>query len=204
MRLNGLAYRIFRQPKHPIKVHLGPGQNNYIEGWLNVDANIFTSKIDLWTDFMNTLPFQDNSVESIYSHHVIEHFRDDLIQQHFNDMFRVLVPGGTVRVGGPNSDAAMKKYLQGDLSWFSTFPRKRSSVGGRLVNFIFCANEHLTALTPSYLDELLKNAGFIDGTICIPMRESKYFGREVLDKESENDFEFPHTLIIEARKPATN
>lgn len=94
MQLNGMLYRAFRQPRYPIKVHLGPGQKNYIAGWVNVDANIFTAKIDLWMDFTSFLPFRDNSVQAIYSHHVIEHLRDDLIQSHFNDMFRVLEPGG--------------------------------------------------------------------------------------------------------------
>src|SRR5262249_20801017 len=123
------------------------------------------------------------------------------IQHHFNEMFRVLVPGGAVRVGGPNSDAAMRKYLQGDLTWFSEFPRPRSSIGGRLVNFIFCANEHLTALTPSYLEELMSNAGFTGVTVCLPTRESQHFGHEIVGTEWESDFEFPHTLIVEGRKP---
>ncbi len=201
MRLNGLAYRTFRQPKNPIKVHLGPGQRNYIDGWLNVDANMFTAKADLWTDFMYSLPFRNTSIESIYSHHVVEHIREDLVQRHFNEMFRVLIPGGTIRVGGPNSDSAVKKYLQGDLFWFSDYPRKYSSIGGKLVNFIYCANEHLIALTPSYLEELMGSAGFTDIKFCTPTKDSQYFGRDVLDKESESDFEFTHTLIVEGRKP---
>lgn len=31
-------------------VQLGPGQKNYIDGWVNVDANFVTAKIDIWAD----------------------------------------------------------------------------------------------------------------------------------------------------------
>ncbi len=201
MYVNGLIYRAFRQPRIPIKVHLGPGQANYINGWVNVDANMFTAKTDLWVNFMHGLPFRNNSVASVYSHNVIEHIRDDLLQVHVNEIFRVLIPGGSVRIGGPNVDGAIRKYLQGDTKWFPDFPRKRNSIGGMLSNFIFCANEHLTILTPSYLEELFATAGFRDFKVCLPAKESQYFGREVLDKEGEWDFEIPHTLIVEARKP---
>ena len=58
MRANAWLYRHARAPKTGIiKVHLGPGQRNYIPGWLNVDANLFTAKIDVWADFRFRLPF---------------------------------------------------------------------------------------------------------------------------------------------------
>jgi predicted SAM-dependent methyltransferase len=201
MYANGLAYRAFRQPRTPIRVHLGPGKTNYIPDWVNVDANPFTAKVDLWANFANRLPFRDNSVAAVYSHHVIEHIRDDALPRHFGELFRVLIPGGAVRIGGPNADGAMRKYLEGDAGWFSDYPRNRASIGGRMVNFVFCANEHMTALTPSYLEELMTGAGFAAPKICLPTRDSAYFGREVLDKEWESDFATPHTLIVEARKP---
>ncbi len=37
--------------------------------------------------------------------------------------------------------------------WFDDFPDKRGSMGGRLVNFLLCRNEHLTILTHSYLQD---------------------------------------------------
>src|SRR5439155_1368995 len=57
MRANGFLYRRFRAPDggngHVVKVHLGPGQKNYIPGWINVDANVLTAKIDVWADLRN-------------------------------------------------------------------------------------------------------------------------------------------------------
>ncbi|MEO6437151.1 MAG: hypothetical protein ABIP55_15530, partial [Tepidisphaeraceae bacterium] len=64
MRANGWIWRTLRTPNPAgsngmVKVHLGPGQGNYLDGWVNVDANFFTARIDLWADFRNPLPFRD-------------------------------------------------------------------------------------------------------------------------------------------------
>src|SRR5476649_2903366 len=76
MLINGKIYRIWRQPPDPICVHLGPGKDRYLGGWVNVDANILTARIDLWANILNQLPFRSNSVKMFYSHHVVEHLPD--------------------------------------------------------------------------------------------------------------------------------
>ena len=202
MRINGLVYRYFRAPrKSDIRVHLGPGQNNYIDGWMNVDANMFTGKCDLWADLRNPLPFHNGSVDCFYSHHIIEHLPN--VQSHIREVFRCLKPGGVYRVGGPNGDSAIKKFAENDTNWFSDFPDKRASIGGRFENFIFCRGEHLTILTFSFLEELLKTNGFAEVRICKPVRDTGYpeLFSPCLAKEHESDFAVPHTLIVEAVKP---
>jgi SAM-dependent methyltransferase len=201
MRINGVLYRRFRQNGRPIKAHLGCGQKNYVPGWVNVDANFLTAKIDLWANLEHGLPFRDDSVERIYSFHVIEHLPDRELAPHFREMLRALVPGGVIRVGGPNIDNACVKLQQNDARWFPDFPDIRTSVGGKFANFVFCRNEHLTALTKSYLQELASDAGFIDIHFCAPVRETVYFDEDVLRIEYEDDQEYPHSILIEARKP---
>ena len=201
MRLNGLLYFYLRAPhKGNLRVHLGPGQKNYIDGWVNVDANMFTGKCDVWADLRSSLPFHDETVEAMYSHHVIEHLPN--LPFHFAEVYRCLRPGGMYRVGGPNGDSAIVKFVENDKSWFSDFPDKRESIGGRFENFIFCRKEHLTILTFSFLEELMSNAGFVEICRCLPGKESSDVGRfqACLQKEDESDFDNPHTLIVEARK----
>jgi len=175
MRLNGWLHRNLRAPrKGTVKVHLGPGRKNYLAGWINVDANCFTAKCDVWANLNNALPFPDNTVDVFYSHHVIEHLPDALLPFHFREMFRCLKNGGVVRVGGPNGDSAMRKYVEGDVAWFSDFPDKRGSLGGRLANFILCRGEHLAILTPSYLTELAGATGLVNLQICLPAKQTHY------------------------------
>lgn len=202
MRANGAFYRWLRAPRSGlVKVHLGPGQHNYLDGWLNVDANMFTARCDVWADLRNPLPFRDGTVDALYSHHVVEHLPD--LDRHFREAFRCLKPGGAYRVGGPDGDSAIAKFAQNDAAWFSDFPIRRTSIGGRLENFLLCRGEHLTILTRSFLGELIQAAGFSRLTTCLPGRETSQPGlfADVLAKESVNDDpRFPHTLIIEAMK----
>ena len=201
MRANAFLYRQFRQNGSSIKAHLGCGQKNYLAGWVNVDANFLTAKIDLWANLEHGLPFGDTSVEKIYSFHVIEHLPDSTLADHFREMYRVLIPGGMIRVGGPHIDNACLKLIEGDKKWFPEFPDKHDSIGGKFTNFVFCRNEHLTALTRSYLQELALGAGFKDLHFCAPVAETVYFDQDVLTTEYEDDPVCPHSILLEARKP---
>lgn len=207
MKVNGHFYRHFRAPRDGgalFKVHLGPGQKNYIDGWVNVDANRFTAKCDIWANLLNPLPFHDGTVDAMYSHHVVEHL--PRLEFHFQDVFRCLKPGGKYRVGGPNGDAAMRKFIAEDKEWFSDFPDNRSSIGGRFENFIFCRKEHLTILTFSFLEEIMSKVGFAKITRRLPVKETcdPDVFLDCLARENEIDYEFPHTLIVEAERPPSN
>lgn len=139
-----------------------------------------------------------------YSHHVIEHLPDALLEFHFKDMFRCLNQGGIIRIGGPNGDAAARKLVEGDMGWFSDFPDKRKSIGGRFADMLLCRDEHLTILTFSYLEELASAAGFVDIRQCTPCSNTGYpklIDAQLLSQEYEDTPETPHTLIVEARKP---
>jgi len=204
MRLNGMVHRHLRsQPPDPLRVHLGPGQNNYLDGWLNVDANFITARTDIWADLREKLPFRDATVDAFYSHHVIEHLPDSLLPFHFGELFRCLRSGGAIRMGGPNGDSAIRKFVEGDAAWFSDFPDPHASLGGRFANFLLCRGEHLTILTESYLRELLRAAGFVgDVRVRLPREtgQPERFDSALLATE-ETPEATPHTLIIEAVKP---
>ena len=203
MAVNGWLHRHFRAPASGVvKVHLGPGQKNYLPGWINVDANMFTARCDIWADLRSQLPFRDATVDAAYSHHVIEHLPD--LRFHLSEVYRCLKPGGVYRVGGPHGDMALRKFMDNDTNWFGDFPDARRSIGGRFENFVFCRQEHLTILTESFLQELLTDAGFAEIAVRRPTNDTKYpdfFDAAVLGTEWESDMEFPHTLILEAAKP---
>jgi predicted SAM-dependent methyltransferase len=201
MRMNAARYRfVSRKQIQPIRVHLGPGQRNYLDGWVNVDANLISSRPDIWADLRYKLPFADEQIDAFYSHHVIEHLPD--LDYHFREMYRCLKPGGTIRVGGPHGDNAIAAMAAGRHDWFGDWPRNRRSLGGRFENFIFCRGEHLTILTESFLRELAEDAGFKDFTVCSPKqtRFPDVYGDDVFEREPNPTPELPSTLLIEARK----
>jgi predicted SAM-dependent methyltransferase len=204
MRVNALRHRLFSKQNRPTKVHLGPGQRKYLNGWINVDANFITCRIDIWADLRAMLPFKTGTVDAFYSHHVIEHLPDALLAFHFAEMFRCLAPGGVIRIAGPNADVAVQKFAENDLDWFSDFPDKHRSIGGRFSNFILCRGEHLSILTSSYLKELAEDTGLEKIWFCKPVCETQcalIFDSQVLSNEWESTPDFPHTIVMEARKP---
>jgi len=209
MRWNGAFYRLVRAPRSGlVKVHLGPGQKNYLNGWINVDANAFTARHDVWADLKNRLPFRDRTVDIFYSHHMVEHLPDSLLPFHFAEMFRCLKPGGAIRIGGPNGDSAIQMFTEGNDAWFGDWPDSRRSSGGRMVNFLLCRNEHSTILTESYLQELTDDAGYVDFVRRRPRYETnfpEFIDDSVLQTEEEKPSrEFPDTLIIECVKPESD
>jgi ubiquinone/menaquinone biosynthesis C-methylase UbiE len=52
----------------------------------------------------DSIPFGDNSVNTIYCSHVVEHIEDIHIQKMFNECYRVLLGGGVLRIVCPDAE----------------------------------------------------------------------------------------------------
>lgn len=62
-------------------------------------------------DLTKPLPFKNNSVDCIYSSHTLEHLYFDDAKKLLNECFRVLKPGGLIRVVVPDLKAYANEYL---------------------------------------------------------------------------------------------
>jgi predicted SAM-dependent methyltransferase len=80
-------------------LHLGGGRHT-IDGWLNTDR--FCRHGIVYVDLTKRFPFPDNSFDHVYSEHAIEHlpYRSGLSM--LRESFRVLRPGGRVRIATPD------------------------------------------------------------------------------------------------------
>ena len=123
-----------RQP--PSKLHLGCGLN-VVEGWLNVDGSwnarlaryprlrrtLATmhvipreaAKVE-WRgdlrilDVRDPLPFAAASYEAVYASHLLEHLYLDDALRLLRECFRVLRPGGVLRLVVPDLRAIVREY----------------------------------------------------------------------------------------------
>src|SRR3989344_2005501 len=86
-------------------IHLGCG-GRIFSGWLNADINIYA---DCYLNLKNKLPFPDESINFIYSEHVIEHFEYIDAKNLLKECYRVLKPAGVIRTAMPDLDF----YLEG-------------------------------------------------------------------------------------------
>jgi predicted SAM-dependent methyltransferase len=187
-----------RPSNGPLHLHLGCGPK-YLKGFVNVDANPF-NKIELWLDVRNGLPFPENSADSIYSTHMFEHFYPDELQRLLKECFRVLRPGGGIRLIVPSLNNAIVAYAEKRHKWFyDDYPRHFESLGGRFSNFVFCDGQHRTAFDLGYLEEVLREAGFCEVEESEEGR-SRLYGENVPPYEPGDSRELPHSLYVEAFK----
>ncbi len=196
--LKKCAYALRPRNGRRLHLHLGCG-TKYIDGFVNIDANP-QHKVDLWLDVRCGLPYASNSVDSIYSTHMIEHFYPDELNHLLRECRRVLKDEGGLRLVVPSLKNAITAYQQGRRDWFEdSFPRHFDSLGGRFSNFVFCDGQHRTAFDFDYLNEMLQNAGF--GHV-----EESAEGKSRLYSEAPPAYEpgdvkaLPHSLFVEAFK----
>lgn len=181
-----------------IHLHLGCGRK-YLPGFVNVDANP-RQKIDLWLDVRNGIPFRDNSVASIYTTHMLEHFFPDELQRLLGECYRVLHPGGGMRIIVPSLRTAIEAYNRQQIEWFNDhFPRHYDSLGGRFANFIFCDGQHRSAFDYAHMEEMLRRAGFSE-VIEVGEGRSRLYGEKVPSYDPADREGLPHSLYVEAFK----
>lgn len=148
-----LHYRRNRSNRR--KVHVGCGKN-YLDGFINIDAN-FQRRVDYLLDARVGLPFPDESIELIYSCHMLEHVHITEAVEILKEWLRVLSPSGYVRLTLPDFNHIFQ-ILAGSTS--SLFPRSFGSLQGQAINFLFCDGQHKFAYSPELVRELALMVGF--------------------------------------------
>jgi SAM-dependent methyltransferase len=89
------------------KLQLGAG-GNALDGWLCSD--LFPQASEIYVDVTERLPFADSTFGYVFSEHQIEHvpYRDGVFMLH--ECFRVLKPGGVLRIATPDLERIVALY----------------------------------------------------------------------------------------------
>lgn len=183
-----------------VKLHLGCG-TNLAAGWINVDNNydnnIDLKKLDLNWDLTKPLPYKDNSVDLIFHEHFIEHLKKPAGEQFLRECYRLLKPGGVMRMGWPDLARFVRAYATRDKKYFdyiskNVFYGMKYKTWDELIGDYFYSWDHQYGYTRKHMKMLLKDIGFKD------VRYSKY-GQSThnFDIDVRND---PATTYIEAIK----
>lgn len=104
-----------------MKIELG-GFTHARPGWENLDL---TTGYDISKELLRR--YADESADVIYSSHFVEHLPMALMPALCADIYRVLRPGGAVRLAGPDADIFTERHLRGSLADFvdSFWPEAR-------------------------------------------------------------------------------
>ena len=128
-----LIDRYLRDVTTERKLQLGCGRN-WLEGWLNSDYFPRTSDI-LQLDVTIALPFEDDTFDYIFSEHVIEHISYPEGAYMLEECFRVLKPGGVLRVGTPDLAFLVNLYREDEAA-----SQSRTQIEQEFLEY-FLANE---------------------------------------------------------------
>lgn len=96
------------------KLDVCGGRNPVSPGeFLNVDI-VDLPKVDVVFDITKRFPMENGVIEEIFSAATLEHLRKPHVDHVLKEFFRVLRPGGMVRVSTPDLEAIAHGILDGD------------------------------------------------------------------------------------------
>ena len=138
-----------------IKLHLGCGWRNFGKDWIHIDDGDY-SHLDIKCD-VSKLDLPDNYADLIYASHVIAYFDRTEIIDVLKKWYRVLKPGGTLRIGTPDFEAMSRLYSKGDI-------KLEQILGPMYGKMKMCESSiyHKTVYDFESLRSLLEEIGFTD------------------------------------------
>ena len=136
-----------------MKLHIG--SRSRAEGWTTLDAEP-GPEVDYLGDCQSLTQFADQSLDTIYASHVLEHLPYRQIDPALKDWCRALRPGGTVMVAVPDFEVLAKLYLHPQAALEDRFLIIQMIFGGQLDKHDF----HRVGFNAELLHYCLNEAGF--------------------------------------------
>ncbi len=171
-----------------MKLHIG-GETRE-EGWivLNIQPGPHVDMVGSCTDLS---AIADSTVDEINASHVLEHlgYRDELPRATL-EFFRVLRPGGEIKVSVPDLRTLCAQIFNPDLNIQQRFMVMRVMFGGQMDPHDY----HKVGLTQEFLTSFLATAGFV------AIERVEGFGL-FQDTSTLVTLNFPVSLNMRARKP---
>ena len=136
-----------------LKLNVGCGETKH-EDFINIDAEVKT-KPDIVCDLRFTaLPFKDNSADTIYCIHSIEHVELKYWNRFFVEFFRVLVSNGQLVLAYPEFEKCARNFLENYRGLKDFF---RNTLYGRQ---LYPGDYHVTPCVTEDIIRILREWGF--------------------------------------------
>jgi len=148
------------------KLNIGAG-GAPMPGWLNSDIEPKTKGI-LQLDATQKFPIGDNSFDYIYSEHMIEHITYNDAKRMISECFRILKPGGVIRISTPDLSFLVDLYKDNKSEVQTQFIRHSTDIWlDTPYSSVFVINNYVRAWGHQFiydsevLGNLLKQFGFV-------------------------------------------
>ncbi len=192
------------------KLQLGSG-TNVLAGWFNTDV---TPRDNVYfLDSSKPFPFKDAVFHYIFSEHHIEHLTYNHGLFTLRECYRVLLPGGKIRIATPSlemllnlytasPDEFQQRYIHFILDNF--LPRIQNANPVFIINNAFRNWGHQFLYDRVTLQQAMEDVGFVDISHTVPGEsdDEQLYALEkhgvFIEDEEMNRFE---TQVLEGRRP---
>ena len=207
-----IAIRAYLSSHRIKKLHLGCGKND-LNGWLNTDLREDKQRRIIFLDVTKKFPFVSSIIDYVFSEHLIEHLKYRDGEKMVRECFRVLRPGGKMRVSTPDlkflidlylarkKSDLQKKYITWAVNAFLTDFEIYSDTF--VINNFFYNWGHRFIYDYKTLKNLLRGCGFknirrfeLGKSNCRNLRSIESHGRQIGE-----EFNRLETLVVEGTKP---
>lgn len=188
------------------KLNIGAGPNP-MAGWTNVDLHPIHPGV-AFMDARRAFPFNDGTFDRVYSEHMIEHVSFHDGKRMLQECFRVLCPGGRIRISTPDLDflwslrhaatAESQRYVEWACEHFS---RGQPVCADTVINNFVRAWGHQYIWSKDVLEETMEFVGF-RSFVWPPISESSdeaFAGLENASRMPEGFLQL-ETMTVEAEK----
>lgn len=187
---------------HGLKLNFGSFTVMFHYGWLNIDilplgeyARANSYKF-MQVDVKQRLPFEDNSVDMIYTSHMLEHLVYDEGLAFLKECVRIMKPNSIIRIITPDTRTLIDAYINQNLVTFDDInkPSNLTKLVSRKL-YETLVNNHKMLYDAQSLHAICEDAGFSEiKTMGFRRSDNPKMLIETIDM-------FPTiSLIIECRK----
>ena len=184
-------------------------QNHPMKGWLNADINPMHDEVILM-DATKRFPLPDNTFDTVFSEHMIEHIGFPEGQFMVNECYRIMKPGAVIRLSTPDIKFLIELYrepkteIQQQYIDFSKryFGDNRPMIDTIVINNFFRDWGHQFIHDFKTLEYILKQAGFKNIIQC-EVYKSEHSVFQNLEKhalELGEEFNLLESIVVEATK----
>jgi len=140
-------------------------------GWVNSDIAA-NPGVEIVADIRQGLPVPSNSFDYAVSIHALPEIPYGDLDRTLGELYRVLRPGGVLRLGLPDMDKAMRAYLAKDVDYFLIPDEHIRSLSGKMIVQLTWYGVSRSMFTVEFSTELLGRAGFRRMEEC-PFRQTR-------------------------------
>jgi predicted SAM-dependent methyltransferase len=190
------------------KLQVGSGLNR-LDGWLNTD--IFAKKGIAFLDARKRFPFNDWTFDYVFCEHLIEHLEYRLGVGFIRECFRVLKPGGKIRISTPDLRFLIELYNENKTDVQTSYIRNAvdtflPEIGiyqdTFVINNFFKGWGHKFIYDFKTLNDLLVKSGFVNVTRQEPGQsaDQNLVGIESHGIAISEEFNSLESIVLEGTK----